>query len=102
MQCANLSSGYEASSLVNSFHGIPHRDIDLNDSPDQFQLNLEYFEVCLRSHVSAYSRLVVCSVWVDRPAQRLPRREDAARETVVVASSFFVYAVASPKEGVTQ
>lgn len=42
--CTN-SSSYDPSSLVESFHDIPHVDIDLNDSPDTFDLDLEYFEV---------------------------------------------------------
>ena len=45
MSCAALSSGYEPSALVTAFHSIPHVDIDLNPSPDDFQLSLEYFEV---------------------------------------------------------
>ena len=45
MACSNMSSGYASSSLVDAFHGIPHRDIDLNDSPTEFELSLDYFEV---------------------------------------------------------
>ena len=39
------SSSYDPSSMVESFHDIPHVDIDLNDSPDEFDTDREYFEV---------------------------------------------------------
>ena len=42
--CDN-SSSFDPSSLVESFHGIPHVDIDLNDSPTDFDTDQEYFEV---------------------------------------------------------
>ncbi len=42
--CTN-SSSYDPSSLVESFHDVPHVDIDLNSSPDTFDLDLDYFEV---------------------------------------------------------
>ena len=40
-------SSYEPSSLVTAFHGIPHSDINLNSSPDTFELSSEYFEVSI-------------------------------------------------------
>ncbi len=47
--CPNTSA-YAPSSLVESFHGIPHVDIDLNASPDTFELSLSYFQV--RRHIN--------------------------------------------------
>jgi hypothetical protein len=45
MSCPT-GSGFEASSAVDAFHGIPHTDIDLQESPDQFQPdNQQYWEV---------------------------------------------------------
>ena len=39
-------SGYEPSSAVETFHGIPHTDIDLQDSPDDFDpSSTHYWEV---------------------------------------------------------
>lgn len=42
--CMN-SSAYAPSSLVETFHGIPHIDINLDRVPDSFELTTEYFEV---------------------------------------------------------
>lgn len=42
--CPNTSA-YYPSSLVDSFHAIPHVNIDLGPSPDNFELSLNYFQV---------------------------------------------------------
>jgi hypothetical protein len=47
MSCPT-GSGFEASSAVDAFHGIPHTDIDLQESPDQFQPdNQQYWEAVI-------------------------------------------------------
>lgn len=44
--CLATGSGYDPSSAVEAFHGIPHIDIDLQDSPEQFDpSNSKYWEV---------------------------------------------------------
>ena len=49
MSCPT-GSGFEPSGAVEAFHGIPHSDIDLQDSPDQFQPdNQQYWEVRRRA-----------------------------------------------------
>lgn len=44
MNCST-SSSFQPSELVTSFHNIPHVDIDLNQSPSDFEISLDYFEV---------------------------------------------------------
>ena len=44
MENCSLSSGFEASNLINGFHSIPHVDIDLNRISSDFQISLDYFE----------------------------------------------------------
>ena len=44
------TSAYYPSSLVDSFHAIPHVDIDLSPSPDNFELSLDYFQVRHNKH----------------------------------------------------
>lgn len=47
--CLSTGSGYDPSSAVEAFHGIPHIDIDLQDSPEQFDpSNSKYWEVRAR------------------------------------------------------
>lgn len=41
----NGSSSYEPSAIAQAFHNIPRADIDLNEAPDQFSLELSYYEV---------------------------------------------------------
>lgn len=44
--CLATGSGYDPSSAVEAFHDIPHIDIDLQDSPEQFDpSNSKYWEV---------------------------------------------------------
>ena len=43
--CSAQGSGYMPSATVAAFHNIPHVDIDLNPSPENFELTLDYFEV---------------------------------------------------------
>ena len=46
--CSAQGSGYMPSATVAAFHNIPHVDIDLNPSPENFELTLDYFEVSWR------------------------------------------------------
>ena len=46
--CSAQGSGYMPSAMVAAFHNIPHVDIDLNPSPENFELSLDYFEVSWR------------------------------------------------------
>jgi len=58
--CPN-SSDYVASSLVNAFHSIPHRDINLGATTDSFELSLDYFQVSIGFITCLwFLRLVVC------------------------------------------
>lgn len=45
LSCSAQDSGYMPSATVAAFHNIPHVDIDLNPSPENFELSLDYFEV---------------------------------------------------------
>ena len=46
MSSCPTGSGYDPSGAVEAFHGIPHTDIDLEDSPDQFDPeSSQYWEV---------------------------------------------------------
>ena len=46
MTTCPTGSGFDPSSMVEAFHSIPHTDIDLQDSPDQFEpSNGHYWEV---------------------------------------------------------
>ena len=47
-------SGYDPSAAVEAFHGIPHADIDLQNSPDEFDpASTEYWEVSSRESASS-------------------------------------------------
>jgi len=46
--CSAQGSGYMPTATVAAFHNIPHVDIDLNPSPENFELSLDYFEVSWR------------------------------------------------------
>ena len=52
---SNGSSNYEPSAIVQAFHNIPRADIDLNQAPDQFSLELSYYEVGIILRVVKYS-----------------------------------------------
>ena len=46
MATCPTGSSYDPSAAVETFHGIPHTDIDLQDSPDQFDpSDTNYWEV---------------------------------------------------------
>ena len=46
MASCPTGSSYDPSAAVETFHGIPHTDIDLQDSPDQFDpSDTNYWEV---------------------------------------------------------
>ncbi len=46
MSSCPTGSSYEPIGAVEAFHGIPHTDIDLQGSPDEFDpSNADYWEV---------------------------------------------------------
>ena len=63
MSCPT-GSGFEPSGAVEAFHGIPHSDIDLQSSPDQFEPdNSQYWEVSggLGHALGAVASCMVCA-----------------------------------------
>lgn len=74
MSCEDIGSDYSPNSLVRAFHDIPHVDIDLDSSPDQFETTSEYLEVSgtraceiTQCHVYDYNIQLVCKWALFRP-----------------------------------
>lgn len=61
MSSCPTGSGYDPSSAVEAFHGIPHTDIDLQSSPDQFDFSsTEYWEVYMYVRYQLNNAVCVC------------------------------------------
>lgn len=58
----NCTSGYEPSSIVETFHDIPHVDIDLGEINSTYEQTVEeYFEVSLIRSLN-YSSMLLCII----------------------------------------